>query len=278
MTNLRGRAIVTAIPLILVNIVAISGQYAFLRDHLSWPVIGTVVFAAAIESTALFLAYMAHQSLMSQDSSFRLRAGALGFGILAGLMNYSHYSDNGHPTFVAIATGIMSASSPVLWGIYSRRQSRDALMSLGLIEPGAVRLGINRWVMYPARSFRAYRAAAWLGIREPAEAIALIEPGHAALMSPPVIPTLTDMLTKADAVRFAIRAIAGESDGKAADAQTVAAWLREHAGELAIPSWDIPAGYVRDIARRDAESAAKQRRSTVLALNSKDSGDALTGT
>jgi hypothetical protein len=285
MIKQHGRAIVTAIPLILVNIVAISGQYAFLRDHLSWPVIGTVIFAAAIESTALFLAYMAHQSLMCQDSSLRLRLGALGFGILAGLMNYSHYAVNGKATFVAIATAIMSASSPVLWGIYSRRQSRDALMTLGLIEPGAVRLGINRWVMYPARSFRVYRAAAWLGVREPAEAIALIETGHAALKSPPVIPTLTDMATKADAVRYAVRAIAaestdtaGESNLSAADAQTIAAWLRARAGALASPAWEIPAGYVRDVLRRDAESAAKQRRSTVRAIGAQDSGHAAAGT
>jgi alpha/beta superfamily hydrolase len=139
--------------------------------------------------------------------------------------------------------------------------------------------------MYPARSFRVYRAAAWLGIREPAEAIALIEPGNDAVKSPPVMPTLTDMTTKADAVRFAIRAIAAESTGAASestgaatDAQAVAAWLRARAGSLAVPAWEIPAAYVRDVARRDAESTAKQRRSMVRAIGAQDSGRAAAGT
>src|ERR1039458_10704497 len=86
---------VSAISLILVNIVAVSGQYAFLRDHLPWPWYGAVVFAAALESVALFLAYMSHQALMSLDSSMRLRFSSYGFGGIAGLMNYSHYAVNG---------------------------------------------------------------------------------------------------------------------------------------------------------------------------------------
>src|SRR5690348_12903165 len=149
----RRTQVITAIPLILVNIVAVLGQFGYLRDHLNWPIIGVGIFAAAIESIALFLAYMAHKSLMSLDSSMRLRLGAIGFGLLSSFMNARHYEHNGNLTFVSIATGLMSASSPILWGIYSRRQSRDELMARGLIEPGAVRLGFNRWLMYPVKSF-----------------------------------------------------------------------------------------------------------------------------
>ena len=272
------RAIVAIVPLVLCNAIAVFGQLSFIRAHVHWPLIGAVMFALSLESIAVFLAYHAHLALVSNDSALKLRLASYGMGLLIGILNYSHYANNWRPTFEAVAVGMLSAISPWLWAVHSRRESRDALMQAGLIEPHAVRLGATRVMWHPVKSARVMYAATWLGVTEPAEAVALIEPGHAALMSPPVIPTLTDMLTKADAVRFAIRAIAGESDGKATDAQTVAAWLREHAGELAIPSWDIPAGYVRDIARRDAESAAKQRRSTVLALNSKDSGDAATGT
>ena len=59
-------------------------------------------------------------------------------------MNYSHYAGPGwRPTFPALAVGLMSASSPWLWAVHSRRVSRDALMAAGLVEPHALRLGVT---------------------------------------------------------------------------------------------------------------------------------------
>lgn len=260
--------ILTAIPLILVNIVAVSGQYAFLREHMTWPVYGVAIFAAALESTALYLAYMAHESLIRNDSSLRLRLASYGFGLIAGIMNLSHYSPHGHITVVGIGTALMSVSSPWLWGVYSRRQSRNLLVSAGLIETHAVRLGFARVMWHPIRSTRVMYHATWNGIQSPAEAIALIEPGHEMLRISPVMPTLTDMLTQADTVRFAIRALA--SEGKAVTAPDVAAWLHDHASDLSDTTWNIPAGYVRDIMRRDSEAQAKQSRSMIRALPGKD--------
>jgi hypothetical protein len=279
MSKLKASAVITAIPLILVNIVAVSGQYAFLRDHLSWPVYGIAIFAAAIESTALFLAYMAHASLMALDSSMRLRLGAIGFGILAGFMNYSHYAINGHPTFVAIATGIMSASSPVLWGIYSRRQSRDKLMQLGLIEPGAVKLGLNRWIMYPVKSFHVYRNAAWAGERNPQIAISeyeavqdtepepMPEPQQAMQITTPALQsTLASDASKADAVRYALRALTADGNGAVPKPADVARYLAGH-GHAVSPQ------YVRDVARRDREGQARDRRAGMRAISAASPSD-----
>lgn len=161
---------IAAVPLIGVNAVAIYGQYGYLHDHLTWPNLPIVGLAITIESIAVYLAYMAHKSLIALDTALRLRLAAYGFGILAGFMNLSHYSPNWHVTSAGIITGTLSASSPWLWGVYSRRQSRDILAEKGLIEPGAVKLG-NRWVVHPIWCIPVYRFAVWQGIRSPSQAI-----------------------------------------------------------------------------------------------------------
>jgi hypothetical protein len=50
----HARTVLTAMPLIAVNVTAFRGQIAFLREHLSWPVPGDVMFAASLESVACF--------------------------------------------------------------------------------------------------------------------------------------------------------------------------------------------------------------------------------
>jgi len=172
---MRKRMLITALPLVLVNLVAISGQYAFIKEHTSWPVYGVAAFAAAMESVALYLAYMAHASLMQNDSAMRLRLAAYTFGLIAGVMNFTHYSPDGRITFVAFGTGLMSASSPWLWSVYSRRASRDALMLAGLIESHAVRLGVTRWIWHPVKSVRVMSMATWSAEQSPQAAISAYE-------------------------------------------------------------------------------------------------------
>jgi hypothetical protein len=163
---------VAAVPLIGVNAVAMYGQYGYLHDHLPWPTLAVVGLAFTIESIAVYLAYMAHKAMLDLDSSLRLKLGAYLFGLLAGAMNLSHYSPHWHISVAGIATGILSASSPWLWQIYSRRQSRRLMAEKGLIEPGAVRLG-NRWLVHPIWCVPVFRYAVWNGIRNPSEAIRL---------------------------------------------------------------------------------------------------------
>jgi hypothetical protein len=268
--------IITAVPLILVNVVAVSGQYVFLREHLPWPWYGAVIFAAALESVALYLAYMAHMALISLDSSMRLRLGAIGFGLLAGILNYSHYSADGKPTFVAIATGIMSASSPWLWAVYSHRVSRDRLMQLGLIEPGAVRLGAVRWLMYPVRSFRVFRNAAWDGIREPGHAIAawdnrpeLAEPKpehvSVAVTAPEPEPERERdslaQLSQAQAIMQALTVLGHDASGP-----EVVRWL---AGR----GVTVTAGYVRQRKSRSAQREIETRRDSMRTITARSANE-----
>jgi hypothetical protein len=105
--------------------------------------------------------------------------------------------------------------------------------------------------------------AVWYGEQNPAEAIAAIEPGSIMRDLPAYDAiTLADMPTKADAVRYAIRELARESSTAASDPAAVAAWLQDQPDGPP----DVPVSYVRDVIRRDAAAAAKQRRSTVRAL------------
>jgi hypothetical protein len=172
-TALRGRLIVAAVPVVLVNGVAFAGQLAFLRDHLPWPLAGQLMMAAALESVAVYLAYHAHVAALANDSALRLRLAAYGFALAIATMNYSHYARPGwRPTFAAVAVALCSAASPWLWGVHSRRASRDQLLAAGLVEPHALRLGTTRWLWHPLRSARVMFHATWAGITDPREAIA----------------------------------------------------------------------------------------------------------
>jgi hypothetical protein len=169
----RGRLVVAAVPVVLVNAVAFAGQLAFLRAHLPWPLAGQLMMAAALESIAVYLAFHAHVAALANDSALRLRLASYGFAAVIGVMNYSHYAAPGwRPTFAAVAVGLMSAASPWLWAVHSRRASRDRLLAAGLVEPHALRLGATRWLWHPLRSARVMFHATWTGITDPREAIA----------------------------------------------------------------------------------------------------------
>jgi hypothetical protein len=166
-------AVLAAVPVVLVNAVAFAGQLAFLRARLPWPPIGQVAVALALESVAVYLAWHAHLAQIANDSALRLRLAAYAFALVIGAMNYSHYAGPGwRPTFAAVAVALCSAASPWLWGVHSRRVSRDRLLAAGLVEPHALRLGGTRWTWHPWRSARVMWHATWHGITDPAEALA----------------------------------------------------------------------------------------------------------
>lgn len=175
--NRKGITAAAAIPVVLVNVVAFAGQLAFLREHLPWGIIGQVVMAVTLESIAVYLAWQAHLAQLANDSALRLRLAAYGFALVIAAMNYSHYAGPGwEPTFAAVAVALCSAASPWLWGIHTRRVSRDALMAAGLIEPHALRLGATRWAWHPYRSARVMFWATWRGETDPPGAISAVYP------------------------------------------------------------------------------------------------------
>lgn len=170
------RGWLAAIPVVLVNAVAFGAQLAFWRAHLGLA-LEAVAVALATESIANYLAWQAHLAQLADDAALRLRLAAYGTALVIGALNYSHYMLRGwRPTVAAVTFGMMSAISPWLWSVHSRRVSRDALKSRGLIEPHAVRLGTNRWLWHPLKSAQVMFRATWEGETDPARAIALIAP------------------------------------------------------------------------------------------------------
>jgi hypothetical protein len=175
-TEITRRAF-AAVPVVLVNLVAFAGQLAFLREHLPWGLAGDVLMAVTLESIAVYLAWQAHLAQLANDSALRLRLAAYSFALVIAAMNYSHYAGPGwQPTFAAVAVALCSAASPWLWGIHTRRVSRDVLLEQGLIEPHALRLGTTRWAWHLYRSARVMYWATWRGQTDPAAAISAVYP------------------------------------------------------------------------------------------------------
>lgn len=170
------RGVVAAIPVAAVNATAFVGQFAFIRSHVPWILPGQILVAATLESVAVYLAWHAHIAQMANDSAFRLKIGAYSFALVMGSMNYSHYAVHWRPTFMAVGMLLMSSLSPWLWGVHTRRASRDELMARGLIEEHSVRLGVTRWAWHPLRAVRVMSWAAWHGVSEPKRAIGHFEP------------------------------------------------------------------------------------------------------
>lgn len=176
-------------PVLLVNAVAFSGQYAWANANLPrWDIaigpgahdlafnLTAAAFAAALESIAIYLQYEAHTALMAGDASLKLRLGSYAVAILAGVLNYWHWANPDHsPTPAAVAFGALSAISPWLWAVRSRSMHREQLREQGLVEQRAVKFATARWLLYPRRTYRAFRLAVWDGETDPRAAIALLE-------------------------------------------------------------------------------------------------------
>jgi hypothetical protein len=180
-------AVAAAVPVALVNATAFIGQFAWVRVHVPWILPGQVLFAVTLESIAVYLAWHAHLAQLKNDSAGRLRLSAYLFALVIGAMNYSHYAVDWHPNALAVGLGLMSALSPWLWGVHSRRASRDALLAQHLVEPHAVRLGAARWTWHPLRSVGVTSASAWTGENDPQRAIALYDTRRAAKSGAPVL-------------------------------------------------------------------------------------------
>jgi hypothetical protein len=281
-TRERIRPVIAAVPIVGVNATAFIGQFAFMREHItSWPLAGIVLLSATIESIAIYLAFEAHEAMRKGDSSGALRLGSYLFGALVGILNYSHYAGPAfRPTFLAVATGLMSVSSAPLWGIYSRRIGRERLMELGLIEPRTVKFSRARWILWFRETFGAFRLAVWTGTQNPDEAIRAwearedakrananadadreaaeqAERDRLALAANPDTDrlALAAMASKADRVRYALRC------APVGEASTYVAWLTDRGVA------DVNAAYVRQIRSSESKRQVTTARGAIRAIS-----------
>jgi hypothetical protein len=171
-------AVLAAVPVALVNSVAFIGQFAYLNANVPWPVIARVLIAVTVESIAIYLAWHAHLAKMANDTALRLVLGAYSVALLIATVNYSHFAHDWHPTPLAVIMGLASLISPFLWGVHTKRASRDKLMDRGLVEEHSVRLGGSRWTLHPLRSARATSWASWHGVNDPKTVLAHFAPRY----------------------------------------------------------------------------------------------------
>lgn len=186
--------VVPYLPLVLVNVMAVMGQFGWGRSNLDQigsspdhPARMTValLFAGALESLALFQGYYADKALQRGDSAAGLYAGAFGTAAVVAGLNYSHYAAETttkvlgvtipEPTATAVVFALFSFISPALWRIHSRATNRDRLKAAGEIDARAVRLSWSRKLWHPVKSIRTMYWATWEGVATPAEAVELYE-------------------------------------------------------------------------------------------------------
>lgn len=259
--NNHRRAVFAILPIFGCNGTAFTGQLFFFHDHAkSWPFVGVILFAATMESIALYLASEAAEREKKNIASFNVRMASYAFGLFVGIINYSHYAGaDFRPTVFAVIFGAMSALSPWLWAMYGRGQAYEMQLENGLIEARGVKFAKIRWIMWPYETFHAMRLAAWTGERNPEKAIAdyekfaankraeaeaaerkRIEDEESAL-------TLENASSQADAIRIAIAEL-GE------DAPPVQ--IVEYLAKAEPRSWAVSAARVRQVKSAQSRAAS----------------------
>ena len=262
--RLNRKIIITAVPITAVNLTSVLAQFEFWHAHLQvWGIPGQALFAFSLESVAVMLCYFAHASMVNGDSAFKLRLSAILFALIIATLNGSHYLADGRLTAASIGIFACSAMSPVLWGVYSRRTSRDVLLASGLIEGHSVRLGSARWLFHPGRTYRVFSDAVWTGEQNPQAAItayaakpAKPEPEPASerdINAPDDAVNVTEG-SKASAVTAAIGAL-----GSGTSAPGISAWLAER-------GVTVTNAYVRQVKSRTARREIETRRDSMRAI------------
>lgn len=179
------------LPLVLVNTMAVFGQLGWGRANLTqvgsspedlsrWII--AALFAATLESIALFLAYYANRALDRGDSATALYLAAFTVAAIVAGVNYSHYASAEKisvlglvnvpgPSAMAVVFAMCSLASPWLWRIKHRDANRNKLHALGVIDAKAVRLSMASKIYYPIRSFKVVRKAVWDRETNPIKAV-----------------------------------------------------------------------------------------------------------
>jgi hypothetical protein len=155
------------LPLLLVNLAAVYGQVAYAYEHIApdpWPAAARLalglMFAAAIESIAVYVGWHAHDALLQKATATaaRLRRASYLLAGIVGLINYAHFAGPGlTPTAAAVAFGILSLLSPWLWGLHTRRAQHVRLTREGAVDTTGATFSGERMRAFPIRSYMARR-------------------------------------------------------------------------------------------------------------------------
>ncbi len=167
-------------PLLIVNSAAVYGQIAYAYESIApqaWLMparLGlSVLFAAAVESIAIYVGWHAHDALLSKATATaaRLRRASYALaGIVAGI-NYAHFAGPSlAPTAAAVAFGLLSLLSPWLWGLHTRRAQHVQLLDEGAVDRTGAVFSAERRRAFPLRTWGARRWSIEHNITDPAAA------------------------------------------------------------------------------------------------------------
>lgn len=171
------------VPLFIVNGAAVYGQIAYAYEDIApadWPAQAklalSVLFAAAVESIAIYVGWHAHDALLSKATATaaRLRRASYVIAAAVAAINYAHFAgQHMAPTAAAVAFGLLSLLSPWLWGLHTRRAQHVQLLDEGAVDCTGATFSAERVRAFPFRSWAARRwsidhnitdpAAAWTG-------------------------------------------------------------------------------------------------------------------
>jgi hypothetical protein len=167
------------VPLLIVNGAAVYGQIAYAYAKIAPPDWATgyrlalsVLFAAAVESIAVYVGWHAHDALLQRAhaTAARLRRASYLIAVAVAGINYAHFAGPRMvPTAAAVAFGLLSFLSPWLWGLHTRRTQHVQLLAedAALIDDGGAEFSAERRRAFPIRSFMARRWSIDHNIRDP---------------------------------------------------------------------------------------------------------------
>jgi hypothetical protein len=168
------------VPLLIVNGAAVYGQIAYAFDEIAPPgwdfglrVALSVLFAAAVESIAVYVGWHAHDALLSKATATaaRLRRASYLIAAAVAAINYAHFAgEHMAPTAAAVAFGLLSLLSPWLWGLHTRRAQHVQLRDEGAVDCVGATFSAERVRAFPFRSWAARRWSIDHNVTDPAAA------------------------------------------------------------------------------------------------------------
>jgi len=165
-------------PLLVVNGTAMYGQIAVGYDqltpggtHPAGRLAVALLVAVAAELISNYVNWHAHDALLRGDgrTAGQLRRASYLIALVIGAVNYSHFAGDGMaPTAAAVVFGLMSASSPWLWGLHTRRAQHVQLAAQGRADTAGAVFSGERMRAFPIRTWQARRWSIDHGVNDPA--------------------------------------------------------------------------------------------------------------
>lgn len=207
-----------------------------------------------LDAAAAYAAVLALRDVLAGDAAGLNRLLVWAYAVGSASLN-AWWHDRVGGMAAALFYAAASISAVILWDRTLRALRRDRLREQGAVAPPTPRFRLARWLVDPKETSRAWRLAVLEGISDPDEAVRLDRALRAgAPIESARLPELTEMESKAEAVRFAFEQLGDDTTPRA-----VARWLADRGIE-------VSATYVADVVRRDRDKTSKKAIATVEPL------------